>query len=368
VGVFGFHIFEFAYGMPFGLGDNLSIQDYEEAGLIIFISTLSYCLGSMMWGKSRTLNLGAPSGTQYRPVSPVLSFSYVLTPAVLLVSSYGGDLFLRTEYIPENISILKTLGKITLFLMLFQLRSMVKSEILIFFVYALYFFILIGYGSRMLALLPLINLVSLIMNSNRRSGLIQLSLHVLLCILFIIIAIQGRRLSVHGLVPYLSDIFTNGVDLNIALFAVNYVTSYSYSLTAFLTSEINYSTSYFYTSISPMFGNMAGWPEIKDALRVNTYVPYNGLSELAAIGYGVLAMYFISVGFLFKGMERYFYGNFFALMVVMCLSCLFTVEILQYNLRSATRLLYYSVILLFLYSIFLGVKAFLPKKNDYRKN
>jgi len=84
-----------------------------------------------------------------------------------------------------------------------------------------------------------------------------------------------------------------------------------------------------------MFGNIAGWPEIKDGLRVNRYVPYNGLSELATTGYGVLAMYFISVGFLLKGMERYFYRSFLGIMVVMCISGLFTVEILQYNLNNA---------------------------------
>ena len=298
-------------------------------------------------------------------MSSVLSFPYIVTPAVLFVSSYGWDLFSRTEYIPENIGSFKFLGKVILVIMLFQLRAIVKSEILISFVYVLYFFILLGYGSRMLALLPLINFISLSTNSRSRGGFFDLAFHLLLCILFVMIVIQFRRLSVHGIFPYLNDLFTNGINLDIAIFAVNYLTTYSYSLTAFLTSEISYSNSYFYTSINPMFGNIAGWPEIKDGLRVNRYVPYNGLSELATTGYGVLAMYFISVGFLLKGMERYFYRSFLGIMVVMCISGLFTVEILQYNLRSATRLLYYSAILLFSCSIYLKIRAFLPKKNDY---
>ncbi|MDA8965791.1 hypothetical protein N9F33_03420 [Pseudomonadales bacterium] len=365
VGVFGFHIFDFAYGMPFGLGDNLPIQDYEEAGLIFFIATLSYCLGSMMWGKSRALTFTRASEPQYRRISPVLSFIYIVTPAVLFFSSYGWDIFSRTEYIPENIGGFKFLGKVILVIMLFQLRAIVKSEILISFVYALYFFILLGYGSRMLALLPVINFISISMNSRSRGGFLGLAFHLLLCILFIMMVIQFRRLSMHGIFPYLKDFFINGIDLSIATFAVNYLTSFSYSLTAFLTSEIIYSKSYFFTSIHPMFGSIAGWPEIQDTLRVNTYVPYNGLSELAATGYGVLAMYFISVGFLLKGMERYFYRSFLGLMVVMCVSALFSVEILQYNLRSATRMLYYSILLLFSYSIYLNVRAFLPKKNDY---
>jgi hypothetical protein len=169
----------------------------------------------------------------------------------------------------------------------------------------------------------------------------------------------------HGIIPYISEILNTGVELDLFFLALNILTSFSYSLTAYLSANIEYTYEYFIVSINPALGSMVGWDELSTNLRVNKYVPYNGLSELTAIGFGAMFSYFFIAGFLLKFMEiRMSQIGLIGYAFTFCICALFSVEILQYNLRSSTRTLYYGI---FIFIVFLFYKKHLsvliPKKR-----
>lgn len=111
------------------------------------------------------------------------------------------------------------------------------------------------------------------------------------------------------------------------------------------------SASNFITSVTPLPGALAGWDDLAPRLRVNLFTPYNGLGELAAGGVPYLVAYGIAVGLalgvagrLASRIEGTWGGV--AKIALVAIAVLFAVTFLQYNLRSATRLLYYLLVLM----------------------
>jgi hypothetical protein len=102
----------------------------------------------------------------------------------------------------------------------------------------------------------------------------------------------------------------------------------------------------FAVSINPLPGNFTDWDEIKQNLNLNPSTPYNGLGELTALGLAYLIPYCAVVGATCSmfhrmvvnlGGKRALAGSAigFGLTFVMSL------QLLQYNLRSGTRELWY---------------------------
>ena len=101
-------------------------------------------------------------------------------------------------------------------------------------------------------------------------------------------------------------------------------------------------------SVNPMPGDLAGWSEIRQSLKLNAYTPYNSLGELAAHGWVALASVAFATGFLLAISTRLaskLRGGYqtAAAMLVLAGASLFSLAILQYNLRSSARLLWYVV-------------------------
>jgi hypothetical protein len=105
----------------------------------------------------------------------------------------------------------------------------------------------------------------------------------------------------------------------------------------------------FATSVSPLPSSLNGWHSLAQLLRVNGFTPFNGLGELAAHGWPFLIGFAVSVGLMLPVMERSIRDIEGPLRVVgmallVALVVMFSVIMLQYNLRSGTRLLYYLAI------------------------
>ena len=373
VGVLGFNVFNFAYGMPFEFGDSLPYENFISSSYSFFTAILAFSAGCTFY------LLVTNSKTKekvliFKRVSPFTNIFIILIPAFFLISAYGfSSILSRIEYIPEEtIRSFKFLGRLSAILMLLFLHRLTSSKLTIFFVYLLYFFIFFGYASRTLALLPLCYLVSFNLFRNDKGGIIKYILLPILSIAFASIALQLRSLDMHGIIPYFLEILNSGVQLDLFFLALNYLTSFSYSLTAYLSSNINYSYEYFLVSIHPALGSMVGWDELSTSLRVNKFVPYNGLSELSAMGLGVTFSYFFISGLLLKFMEvRMSQIGLLGYAFAFCICALFSMEIMQYNLRSATRTLYYGMFLFiafFIYKEYFLILLPKKRKNVYRKS
>jgi len=111
-------------------------------------------------------------------------------------------------------------------------------------------------------------------------------------------------------------------------------------------------------SLSPALGDAAGWPDVSPYLRINQNTPYAAIGELAAYGGFALTLVPLVIGAVFAFAERVtsalpgLLAN-AGLLIVMGLSALYSVSVLQYNLRSSARLVWYLLALV----IFLWIVA-----------
>jgi hypothetical protein len=101
-------------------------------------------------------------------------------------------------------------------------------------------------------------------------------------------------------------------------------------------------------AINPLPGGIAGWYAIASAHRINLFTPYAALGELGNHGWLVLVGYCLVVGAILGHLDnsvrqllaggRQAYG-----LALLALAGLFMVISTQYNLRTATRLMYYAL-------------------------
>lgn len=104
-----------------------------------------------------------------------------------------------------------------------------------------------------------------------------------------------------------------------------------------------------WVSLNPSPGFMTDWPYIRSSLRLDESTPYNALGELAAHGWIPLVIVSAAVGFVIalasnvSARIRGAYG-FAASLLVLGVTSFFAVSILQYNLRSSVRLVWYVVV------------------------
>jgi hypothetical protein len=122
-------------------------------------------------------------------------------------------------------------------------------------------------------------------------------------------------------------------------------------LTGFVTETGTGLAHQFWTSVTPLPSGFTDWAQVYPALRVNEYTPYNGLGELGAQGWFYLIGYGFVVGIVLSSTHREIAemsetSRLLAAVLVLALTCLFSVDMLQYNLRSSTRIMWYLVVLM----------------------
>lgn len=101
------------------------------------------------------------------------------------------------------------------------------------------------------------------------------------------------------------------------------------------------------TELSPLGGVASGWYEISDFMRINYAIPYSGVGTLWAFGFFAMLLYGVFCSITFGWLERLFLNVFgpesriFVVVISLVQVSIFT----QYNLRSATRWIYYGMAL-----------------------
>ena len=199
-------------------------------------------------------------------------------------------------------------------------------------------------GSRLMVLIPAFALIKGL--SEVKLNYCKIILYVLLAFVSLVIAIQFRRLDSHGLIPYLYNLIQNGIDVDLVMFIIHYTFTFSFGLTTFLIENLEYQPEYLIYSLHILPSSLLdSASEIEKCLRVNKFIPYNGLSEVFFVK-PVGLFYFFIAGIILKSFESALvklstYFKFVSYGFVLW----FTFSTLQYNLRGCTRILYYSLII-----------------------
>ena len=306
--------------------------------------------------------------------SRLLVILILLLSIVLLVFGVGlNNLIRSTEYLAVEINELKMIGMILSPLgvllagYIFACSPSYRSyRFLIIILVIIVELIFLSIGTRRVALIPLLFLFGSYTATGADAKFkIGLVLAVALAIVFYFVALISRSLPEQGLLPLLSFLsYVSDYKLpygeSLLVYIVNTITN-GLPLTGYVSDEPDIPIDYFLIAINPLPGQMAGWPDVVGLLRANKHVPYNALGELLNYGAFVGGGYFFILGMVVSLIQRVidrarFHGDIFYVISINFLFFLFLIFSLQYNLRSATRLIYYALFLAFLYCLIFSVK------------
>ncbi len=307
----------------------------------------------------------------FQPPLKLMYFARGLFIIILLLFAvtYGTEIFLRQEYLPETNRGLTVLIKIFSFIeviILALLNRKYKIET------NTYFFTLIlislGTGSRSVFLYFLVYFCILFVSrGNTITNKVKFSFNVFLSFVFLAYLMQLRMLDSHGVLPYIKSIASSGAD-----FVENFYFNIYYSLifgvyvTIGTFKDAIADWNIIFVSLNPLPGSIAGWYNYADDMRLNIYAPYSLHGRIFKMGNLFSFIYFFLTGIIFSFMEmkvRSFLNRkkrIFAFIIVLLL-ILHIVYGFEYNLRSAFRYIYYAFFLIALIEGYYYLKPILLK-------
>lgn len=217
-----------------------------------------------------------------------------------------------------------------------------------------YVAVLFSGATRWLGFVPIILLGAYMaqvgVDLQRRRVLVAAGVALAVSIFFLQLPLALRsRVDGAGLGPYVAALASHP-DLALSTSATGVVGNvlFAVPLTGFIAADVKtLPADALGVSVTPLPSGLTRWSELAPVLRVNYYTPFNTLGELAAHGYLVLIAYFVFAGFLASRLQdvaRRLTGHSGVVtqIAVAGLLLLFSAMVLQYNLRSSARLLWYA--------------------------
>lgn len=280
-------------------------------------------------------------------------FLFFVTQALLFLAYKGSGVFYRSEYIPSNLVVGYSTANLIVNIMLIVVLSQIHrySGNLSGLLFALTILSTLSTGSRKVLIYILLYAILLYVQSKRdlRAN-VNFFLLIVLSVVLLLYTMQLRALPQHGLIPYLRFLPDSIKNFGDQLYFVIYYL-FIYGFFAAVQTQnsaiINWSTTLI--ALNPFTGNLAGWYDIADQMRLNLYAPFSLYGEIFSIGWGVTFVYFLTIGYLFGLFENYirrFYsqGKYLSGHVIYLLAVMFTIYAYEYNLRSGTRYIYYAIL------------------------
>lgn len=254
----------------------------------------------------------------------------------------------RGSFLASVVTQLATLVIVLIGYMLANGRGFTRASSLVLLVG--YSLLLASFGSRRFALIPILLALGFFLARNTTSTRRGLVLGGIGTLILLPLPLEFRTNQTHGLVPYadtLSKLDWSQIDwlgaVNNILVAFPIIGETAYGRTQIYASDL-------LISLNPIPGADAGWYDIYERLRLNFYTPTAGIGEVGHVGWGAVLLVFVGVGIVLAWLEvsiRYSVakGNMMYVGVLIGLVALFALQMAQYNLRQASRVLVYAVAL-----------------------
>lgn len=234
------------------------------------------------------------------------------------------------------------------------------------FCYALMFFSL---SSRYFTFIPICVAYVCFKKSSQLQIIFWLFVTVFSTVFCYMLPLFLRSLTSHGFVPYsanMRSITFRMTDFQAAF--QNFIFSFDVNgLTAF--SLQKFPLRDLMVEVSPLPGDMAGWYKISDMHRLNSATPAAAIGEAMNYGFLNFILLFSIIGLVLGYMQdkvETFPGKLrvYSNVVLTSGSVYFAVLCLQYNLRSAVRIIYYLFVYFILAKI-LVKKSFSNSNNSF---
>ncbi|WP_298582721.1 hypothetical protein [uncultured Kocuria sp.] len=323
-------------------------------------ATSTGALAVMPWVKQPTgrLRIG---NLHMRPRIRALLVLATAVPTMMLIATRGLDSLLeRRSYLAEGSAggfggALSLAGIVSMAICGYLLHTQRSLTWLLVLLNVLMFTtLMISTGSRRFAAIPVLLAIGYYVARHDKISGRLLALGVLGALLLVPLPLYWRTLDTHGLFPYLNSLGDYlGSDLGLGTAAKTVLISVPLIGTAVTT---RLPSEALITSLDPRPGESAGWYDIAQSMRLNAFTPTPGVGELLHHGTLTLVVFFLLVGLYLSLLDRHLQvltsrGHQLIAFAHIGLTALFLLYVIQYNLRSSVRMLYYSLALLAAYTL-----------------
>ena len=281
----------------------------------------------------------------------LVSLLIILLNIILVWSLYGKEIFLRESYTTDYNKFGVMIMEYSLLFLIFLGGVLYKQRIILSLLIAFFVTILcLGFGSRMATIFLLVYLfVIYILYLEKPHKFIFRIIWIPFIILFFGYNLSLRFSELHGLGPYLSLPFTDPYAIIENTFFNIYYTLV-FGVFATYKTLIEYIPNYQYltTSLNPSPGFLTDWYSIYKNLRINPYAPFTTIGEIFSYPFIAFLFYFF-IGVFFAYSEKVIHSllsnrKFLTGFTLFLLTIAFIPYSFEYNLRSATRYIYYALI------------------------
>ena len=217
----------------------------------------------------------------------------------------------------------------------------------------LYTAIAFARGSRLLALVPILVLGTWLLTTDcsRRKRLFVAIPTVFVALVALELPLTLRGLPRGGIAPYAGYLLTHSSALSLDVRPQLSNLLFGFNLAGFVGEREGHLPLHdLAVSLSPLPGGASGWVTLSRYLRVNSATPFSGLGELYNYGW-IVATSYVFLTALFLGevrtqLDRRIKAGLLAGLLVTALTAIVALNLLQYNLRAGTRILYFTFVIL----------------------
>ncbi|WP_155247365.1 hypothetical protein [Teredinibacter turnerae] len=263
----------------------------------------------------------------------------LISPILFMIWMGFGDFWFREGYVKET-NVWGVVARLSLPLSAFSC-AFIKNRFVRIFCLLLIFFPVFAQTSRAVLLVGFFYYVGLFVRESKVT-LGQTLIFILYSIFAVGFALEYRYNEAQGVYGNLSTLFEHGLSMDLLVFGVNYVFSFSVYLLGYMLEYVEYDLNIFLIAINPLPSTFLNIDHVIDNAKINKYAPYSAVGELALVGEGCLYMFAFALAQFYSLLERYAMKKSFVMaLLIAALVSLFTLMSTQYNLRGAIRLIYY---------------------------
>lgn len=320
---------------------------FSASTTLLVCGALLYC--SLQPSVGGTARLSAPRVSS----RTILTISFVAYLPIVAGLVGVDNLLSRANYIENTnqgtffgaLGVVTLIGIVALGFLLRQQRG--GYRLIPAAAFALELTILFSLGSRQFALAPLALALGAYLFRPDRTGRNLLILATVVSVLLLPIPLHLRGLSSHGFVNYFPELSSVSYGWSAIRESIGNVTQGFpvTGLTAYRSSEVGLDKVLI--SINPAPGSIAGWYDINSQLRLGKYFPFSGIGELWSSGAMTASVLFFLAGVAIGHFDRRIRelvigGRQVAALAIFGMVVLSGILLTQYNLRNATRPLWYA--------------------------
>ncbi len=383
LGVGGYLYYGFTSGYHGGFYDLSVSHDQLAQGLAAFLAaTGAFLIGAVVHllsskrvrrGRARTRSTATRTGRTARRRQPISGKTALIAPIVLslpllmIIAGKGPDHILwRTDYLVERYHYVTIIGSLLALPAMLGLGFITPAKrsgawrLVCIGVLLAYELVFLALSTRRIVVMLLFYIAGLAVGGARRHTISLLTVVWVISLpLLLQVPLQLRGMPEQGILALPENIASIATNTGLGESYVEAIDSAARNLTfgaplaGYVSAQPPIPKGVLATSLNPLpsfipVPGLPPWESVRENLRATSYIPYSALGELLNHGWLWLVSYYFLIGFVAAWLHVgawYFIGqrSRWGYLVGCGMFLLFAISSTQYNLRSATRLVWYAV-------------------------